>query len=164
MLNEAQSSMLDKEGRAPSDPHTGLCDALGGVADDGGRGAAPNRFSGIVRTDGAGELGAQRAASAPAPTPTAVLLQCAHWPPIQPGQDAFTRETETAMTRCLSADTTGSAMVADPNAIRASMCKSSPVTPTTDGINVARLGRPVSEVRSLTCCAIAASRGCVHTG
>ena len=39
------------------------------------------------------------------------------------------------MTRWRLAATTGKAMVADRNAIRASMCGSSPVRPITDGIS-----------------------------
>ena len=54
--------------------------------------------------------------------------------------------TETAMTRHRSAVTTGNAMVADPNAIRASICRSAPVSPITEGISSASRWRPASEV------------------
>ena len=54
--------------------------------------------------------------------------------------------TATAMTRCRSADTIGSAVVAQRNAIRASRWASSPVIPITDGISRASRCRPASEV------------------
>jgi hypothetical protein len=54
------------------------------------------------------------------------------------------------MTGCRPAATTGKAMVADRSAIRASMCRSSPVSPMTDGIRVVSRWRPASEVWSLT--------------
>jgi hypothetical protein len=72
--------------------------------------------------------------------------------------------TETAMTRCRLAATTGKAMVADPNAIRASMCRSAPVTPITEEIRPASRSRPASEVWSLTLRATAASSGWVQAG
>ncbi len=68
------------------------------------------------------------------------------------------------MTRCRQAAATGNAMVADRNAIPASMCGSSPVSPITDGIRLASRGRPASEVWSLTWRATAASSGWVHAG
>ena len=68
------------------------------------------------------------------------------------------------MTRCRSAATTGSAIVAQRRVIMASMCRSSPVSPIADGINSARRGRPSSEVWSLTKRATDASNECVHAG
>jgi Transposase DDE domain len=44
------------------------------------------------------------------------------------------------------------------------MCRSSPVSPITDGISSASRGRPASEVWSLTWRATAASSGWVHAG
>jgi PAS domain S-box-containing protein len=67
----------------------------------------------------------------------------------RPSSSARTRSqasTETAITRCRQAAATGSAVVADRNAIRASMCRSSPVSPITEGIRSASRWRPASEV------------------
>ena len=47
------------------------------------------------------------------------------------------------MTRWRSAATTGRANLAEPRATRASMCRSSPVRPITEGISSARLALPV---------------------
>jgi hypothetical protein len=88
-------------------------------------------------------------------------------PSARPSRPARTRSqvsTETAMTRCRSAATTGKATVADPSAIRASMWRSSPVSPITEGISSASRWRPASEVWSLTWRATAASSGWVHAG
>ena len=54
--------------------------------------------------------------------------------------------------------------VAQRRVMRASMCRSSPVSPITDGINSASRGRPSSEVWSLTRRATDASNECVHAG
>jgi uncharacterized protein with PQ loop repeat len=88
-------------------------------------------------------------------------------PPGRPSSCANIRsqtKTETASTRCRSAAATGNAIVVQRRAIKASMCKSSPFSPITDGIKSAKCGRPSSEVWSLTRRATDASSECVHAG
>ncbi len=67
----------------------------------------------------------------------------------RPSRPASTRShtsTDTAITCCRLAATTGSAIRAQTSAIRASMCRSPPVSPITDGISPASRPRAASEV------------------
>jgi hypothetical protein len=67
----------------------------------------------------------------------------------RPSRPASTRShtsTDTASTCCRPAATTGSAIRAHTSAIRASMCRSSPVSPITAGISPASRPRAASEV------------------
>jgi hypothetical protein len=99
--------------------------------------------------------------------PSARSLSGERLSPPRPSSCANTlslTRTETARTRWRSAAATGSAMVAQRRVIKASMCRSSPVSPITDGINSARYGRPSSEVWSLTRRATDASNECVQAG
>lgn len=123
-------------------------DALDRVADNGRRGM-PAKNAGGDR-DPLVNCSAHRAVCG---TRASTARLCWERSPAgRPSSAASTRSqasTETAMTRCRSAATTGSAIVVHRNAIRASMCGSSPVSPITDGMSSASpdaitvKGRPV---------------------
>jgi hypothetical protein len=71
--------------------------------------------------------------------------QPAGWP-SRPASTRSHASTDTAIVCCRPAAATGSARRAHTSAIRASICRSSPVSPITDGISPASRARPASEM------------------
>jgi hypothetical protein len=120
-------------------------DPLHRGADGGGRGCRRKAFGEIGRSRV--NLRAQCAASGACAS--ACRLCSSSQPAGWPSRPASTRShasTDTAIVCCRPAAATGSARRAHTSAIRASICRSSPVSPITDGISPASRARPASEM------------------